>query len=146
MIQLDQQIFIKRDPVEVYDFISDPTNSPKYQSGMQSATWTSDGPVGVGSTYKVVTRFLGKDIEATIEITDWQPPTQNTIKTISGPIPMEVTVNVAAQDGGTLLSQKGQVELAGFFKLAEGLLRSQVEKQMEADLNALKMMLESVAA
>ena len=146
MIQIDQNIFIKRDPAEVFAFVTNPTNSPKYQSGMQSAEWITDGPVGVGSTMKVKTRFLGRDIESTAQITDWQPPTQQSFKTIGGPIPMDITVKVETQDGGALLKQKGQVELAGFFKLAEGLLRSQVEKQMEADLNALKLMMESEVA
>jgi len=65
MIQIDQSIFIKRDPAEVFAFVTDVNNSPKYQSGMQSAEWITDGPVGVGSTMKVVSRFLGKDIGAT---------------------------------------------------------------------------------
>lgn len=146
MIQIDKSIFIKRDPAEVFVFVTDVTNSPKYQSTMESAEWITDGPVGVGSTMKVVTRFLGKDIESTAQITDWQPPTQQSFKTIGGPIPMDITVKVEAQDGGALLKQKGQVELAGFFKLAEGLLSGQVEKQMEADLNALKVMMESGVA
>lgn len=80
-----------------------------------------------------------------MEISDWQPPTQNTFKTISGPIPFELTVKVEAQDGGTLLTQKGQVEFGGFFSLAEGLVGNQLKKQMEADLNALKVLLESEA-
>lgn len=125
--------------------MTNPANSPKYQSGARSAEWVTDGPVGVGSKWKSVNRFLGRDINAELEITDWQPPTQNTFKTISGPIPFELTVKVEAQDGGTLLTQKGQVEFGGFFSLAEGLVGNQLKKQMEADLNALKVLLESEA-
>lgn len=146
MIQINKSVFIKRDPAAVFAFVTDVNNSPKYQSTMQSAEWITDGPVSVGSKMKIVSRFLGKDIESTAQITDWQPPTQQSFKTIGGPIPMDMTVKVEAQDGGALLNQTGQVEMTGFFKLAEGLLRSQVEKQMEADLNALKLMMESDAA
>ena len=143
MIEIDKNVFINRAQQDVFDFITNPANSPKYQSGMQSAEWISDGPAGVGSKWKVVTRFLGRDIEAELEVTDWQPPTINAFKTISGPIPLEVKVKLEAQDGGTLLTQTGQVELGGFLKLAQGTLRKQLDLQMDSDLNTLKVILES---
>lgn len=143
MIQIDKQIFINRPAQDVFNFVTDPANSPKYQSGTQSAEWTSNGAVGVGSTWKAIGRFMGRDIEAEMQITDWQPPVQNSHKAISGPIPFEMTVKVEAQDGGTLLTQKGQVEFGGFFKLAEGVVGKQLDKQMEVDLQALKVILES---
>jgi hypothetical protein len=38
---------------------------------------------------------------------------------------------------------RGEVEASGFFKLAEGLLRKQIEKQHDADVEALKQLLEA---
>lgn len=143
MIQIDKQTVINRPPQEVFEFVSDPTNSMKYQSGTLSSEWTSDGPVGVGSTWKAVVKFMGREIEAELEITDWQPPTQNSYKAISGPVPFEMTVKAESQGEGTLLTQTGKVEFGGFFKLAEGMASKQLEKQMEADMHSLKVLLES---
>jgi carbon monoxide dehydrogenase subunit G len=143
MNKIENQTFINRPPQEVFEFVADPANAPKYQSGTSVAEWTSNGAVGVGSTWKAVTRFMGRDIESELQITDWQPPTQNSFKAISGPVPFEMTIKVEPQGEGTLLTQSGTAELGGVFKLAEGLVGKQLKKQMEADNQTLKDLLES---
>ncbi|UCH59176.1 MAG: SRPBCC family protein [Anaerolineales bacterium] len=146
MVKLESKVFINRSPQDVFDYINEPSNSPNYQSGTKSASWTSDGPIGVGSTWKTTANLLGREMEAEMQITDWQPPSQTTFKAISGPIPVEVTAKVEPQEGGTLLTFSGKVELGGFFKLAEGLAAKQLENQMNADNQRLKKLLESGAA
>ena len=142
MYTFESSIFINRPPQDVFDFMNNPANSPQWQSGTQSAEWTSDGPPGVGSTFKVVTSFLGRKIEATVEITGWDPPSQSGIKAVGGPIPFESTSTYEAQGDGTLLTETGQAEFGGFFKMAEGLVGKQLEKQGESNRAALKLLLE----
>jgi hypothetical protein len=62
---------------------------------------------------------------------------------VSGPIPFEITMKLAAQGNGTQLSMRGQAEIGGFFKLAEGLVGKQLDKHIEADHAALKLFLEA---
>ena len=143
MIDLEFKQVINRSPQEVFDYASNPANNAKWQSGAESAEWTSDEPPGVGSTYKVVTKFLGRRIEAELEVTSWDPPNQWGTKTISGPIPFESKSTIEAQGDGTLITINAQVEFAGFFKMAEPLLRNQLIKQTESDQSAMKMILES---
>jgi carbon monoxide dehydrogenase subunit G len=143
MNKIENQIFIYRSPQEVFDFITEPTNSMKYQSGTSMAEWTSEDPVGVGSTWKAVTRFMGRDIEGELQITEWQPPTLNSFKTINGPVPFELTIKTEPQGEGTLLTQTGTVEFGGLFKLAEGMVGQQLKKHMEADNQTLKELLEN---
>lgn len=146
MVKLENTVFINRSPKDVFDYINEPSNSPNYQSGTKSASWVSDGPIGVGSTWKATASVLGRELEAEMQITDWQPPLQTTFKTISGPIPFEVTAKVEPQDNGTLLTFSGKVELGGFFKIAEGLAAKQLENQMKEDNQRLKKLLESGTA
>ena len=142
MYKFESSIFINRPVQEVFDFVTNPANSTQWQSGTESAEWTSGGPPGVGSTFKVVASLLGRKIEATIEVTGWDPPNLSRIKSVGGPIPFEITSKFEAQGDGTLLTQTGQAEIGGFFKLAEGLVGKQIEKQGEADSAALKLLLE----
>jgi carbon monoxide dehydrogenase subunit G len=143
MYKFESSIFINRPQQEVFDFVTNPANNPQWQNGTESAEWTSDGPHGVGSTFKVVTSFLGRKIEATIEVTGREPPNLSRIKSVGGPIPFENTVRFAAQGDGTLLTFTSQAEIGGFFKLAEGLVGKQLEKQFEANNAALKLLLEA---
>jgi carbon monoxide dehydrogenase subunit G len=143
MYKYESSVFIKRPPQEVFDYVSNPANDVKWRGGTQSAEWTSDGPPGVGSTIKVVTSMLGRKIEATAEVSAWNPPGLFTIKAVGGPVPFEGTIRLAAQGDGTLLTQTGQAEISGFFKLAEGLIGRQLDKQTEANNAALKLQLEA---
>ena len=137
-----KNIYIKRPPEDVFTFITNPANSPRYQFGTEYAEWISDPPFGVGSIWKAGLSFLGRKFEAELQLTEWQPPNQNSYKVIRGSVPLEVNVKVDAQNGGSELIQEIWVELDGVFKLAEGLVGKQLERQIEADLQALKHLLE----
>lgn len=142
MITFENGIFIKRSPQDVFAYVTNPNNAPQWMAGVQEAGWTSDDH-GIGSTWKVTTKFLGRTIEGELERTTFDPPHRVTSKVIKGPIPYESTIELRAQDNGTLLSFSGQVEFGGFFKPAEGLVGQQLKKNQDSDLAALKLLLEA---
>ncbi len=143
MFMYETSIFINRPPQEVFDFLSNPANHPKYSRIAESAEWTSEGPHGVGSTYRGVGKALGRKIESTNEITKWDPPNQYGYKSISGSIPFDTTYTFGSSENGTRLSVRAQLEIGGFFKIAEGLVGKQVKKQLDADFEAFKQYLEA---
>jgi uncharacterized membrane protein len=143
MIKFEKNVLINRPQQEVFDFVTDLSNDPKWQSSIESVERVSDGPIGVGSTWRYVTNFLGRKNETEIQMTRYEPPHQSSVKAVRGPIPFENTHKFQKQGGGTLLTFIGQVEIGGFFKMAEGLVGKQMEKQMDADGAALKRLLEA---
>ena len=142
MVKFEKSIFINRPQQEVFDFMSNPANDTQWQASTELAEWTSEGPPGVGSTIRSVSRFLGLNIDSTSEITSWDPPHQVCVKSLSGPFPFENTDKLESKENGTLLTVAIQAEAGGFFKLAEGLVAKQAEKQIDADLVALKLLME----
>ena len=122
MFKIEKSVFINRPQQEVFDFVTDLSNDPKWQSSIESVERVSDGPIGVGSTE--------------IQMTSYDPPRQSRVKAVSGPIPFENTHTFKEQNGGTLLTFTGQAEIGGFFKMAEGLAGKQLEKQIGADAAA----------
>ena len=142
MISFEKQLFINRPQQEVFDYASNPANDVQWRDGVVSVAWITDGPPGVGSRQRQVDKFLGRKIDSTLEITSWNPPHRYSQKIVSGPVPFEVTIEFEAMEGGTQLSVSGQAEFGGFFKLAEGLIRKQFEKQLEAEFSNLKQLLE----
>jgi len=56
---------------------------------------------------------------------------------------MEGTMKFESKDGGTLVIQTIQGELGGLFNIAEGMAIKRLQKQIETDGNALKMLLEA---
>jgi carbon monoxide dehydrogenase subunit G len=58
-------------------------------------------------------------------------------------IPVEISQKLVAKDNGTQLTINLEAELAGFFKMAEGLIGKQAEKQVNTDFDNLKLVLEA---
>ena len=142
MYTFESSLFINRPPQEVFDFLTNPANDPQWRSSAVSGEWTSEGPVGVGSTFRSVDKFLGRKIESTNEVTIWDPPNQFSSKSVGGSMPFEGTMKLESKENGTQLTLGGQAELGGLFKIAEGLAGKQIEKQLVADFDALKLVME----
>jgi ligand-binding SRPBCC domain-containing protein len=142
MITFEKTIFINRPQQEVFDFMSNLENDAQWRS-LESVKRTSGGPIGAGSTWRETSKFMGREIEFEVEFISYDPPHQFVAKTTSGPFPMEITNKFETQDGGTLITLSANAEVGGFFKMAEGLVSKQAQKQLESDWAALKKLLEA---
>lgn len=142
MATFEKSIIINRPQQDVFDFVSNPANDSQWQSTTDSGKWTSEDSIGVGATQRSVGRFLGRKLETTSEVTAWDAPNHYAIKSVGGPMPFEFSMKLATVENGTELSVYGKAEFGGFFKLAEGVVAKQAEKQFETDMEALKLVLE----
>ena len=55
-------IDIERPAAEVFDYVADMSNNPNWQRGQVICTWTSQPPIGVGSTYDQEAKFVGTTV------------------------------------------------------------------------------------
>lgn len=145
MIRVETSVFIGRPPEQVFAFISNFENNPKWQSGMQEAKFTSEGPLGVGSSYAQVAKFLGRRVESNFEVIDYEPNRLVKATSTSGSFPITFTRVVEPIDGGTLVTAIIEGDASGFFKLAEPLLARMVQRSVNADYANLKYILETQA-
>lgn len=143
MYEFENSIFINRPPQDVFNVIIDLDKQPLWQSMVESAKFTSNGPIGVGSTMKAVARFLGREFETEIQVTAWDPPHRIDWKILNGPYPAEVSNTIEPQGEGALLTSMSRAEFGGFFKLAAGLVGKQLQKQIGANYDSLKLLMES---
>ena len=146
MATLDMSIVIKRPLEEVFAFLSNPENNPKWVSMSNEVHLTSAGPIGVGTTFRSVVTVLGRRLEGEVEFTEYEPNRSYAQKTTSGPIPVESRVTFERVDGGTQVTNHQVAEPGGFFKLAEPVLVRMIKRQFEADFANLKDLMESHAA
>ena len=73
MRRVEAGITISAPPEEVFAFVADLANLPRWQSGITSAERTSPDPVGVGSTARVVRDMAGQSLTVDLTITDFEP-------------------------------------------------------------------------
>ena len=145
MIHIEQSLVINRPIGEVFAYMADPANNSQWQSGLVESRATSEGPVAVGARGMEVRQFLGRRIESTYEITQYEADKNLGFKVISGPIPMEGGYTFESIEGGTRVAFEIQGEVGGFFRLGEPIVSRMVRRQVEADFNNLKDLLEAHA-
>jgi carbon monoxide dehydrogenase subunit G len=143
MAEFTVTTLIDRPSAEVFAYMTDPAKSARWQSGTQSAEWSSEGPAGVGSVLHSVTRLLGREMTIDAEITRWDPPSVWDMKGAAGPMSFEVSIVLEPANGGTQVTQHFTAEIGGFFSIAEGLAAKQLQKQVTADGQTLKKLLEA---
>jgi hypothetical protein len=56
-----------------FAYLADFSTTAEWDPGIARTSRLDDGPVGVGSRFLVVSRFLGRDVELTYEITEHDP-------------------------------------------------------------------------
>lgn len=143
MAKIEQTVVINRPIEEVFGFIANPENTPLWAGAVRETILTSEGPYGVGSTHTVVIEILGRRIESTNEITEYEPYSKLAFKSTSGPMPMDSSQTLKAVEGGTEVTNLAKVEGAGVFKLAEPIFARMVNRQVDMDFANLKDLLEA---
>jgi hypothetical protein len=72
VIRIQTSIFIKRPYQDIFAYISNFENNPKWQGGMIEAKFTTNGPIQEGSSYDQVARFLGKRVISTFTVVEYK--------------------------------------------------------------------------
>jgi hypothetical protein len=66
---IEGEILFGRPVEEVFDFVADERNEPRFNSRMARAELLSAGPIGVGSRFFAESRMMGRTVEITVEYT-----------------------------------------------------------------------------
>ena len=141
MVRVEHSLVIARPPAEVFAYTTDPANLPEWQSTALEAR--SDGPVQQGARLTEVRKFLGRRMESEVEVTAFELDRRFALKVLSGPVPFSFEQTLEPTDGGTRVSVVLEGEPGGFFKLAEPLVERAVKRQIQAEFEQLKDILEA---
>lgn len=142
MIVVETSILIERPASEVFAYIANFENNPRWQSGMREAHFTSDPPLAVGSTYVQVAAFLGRRIDSTFEVIAYEADRMVKATSTFGSFPITFTRIVEPAEGGTLVQAIIEGDASGLFKIAEPLMKRMVQRQISGDYANLKGILE----
>ena len=141
MVRVDSEVVINRPASEVFSYLTDPEKAPEWQASLIEAH--ADGPMQVGTKVTEVRKFLGRRMESTLEVTEYEPDRKFSMRIISGPVPFEVEHTLDSEDGRTRLKWVGTGEPGRFFKLTEPLVARQAQRQFRGDFETLKELLEA---
>ncbi|MGH1488001.1 MAG: SRPBCC family protein [Acidimicrobiales bacterium] len=146
MIEVEVSIQTKQSPYEVFEFWGDHSNNPKWQKGQRSCVWTSDPPIGIGSTYDQEAAMLGRPIISSFECVEFEPGAMIRMKTTKSTMPLDITRAVSpGPSGGTTLNAIIRGEPTGFMRMLNPLMKRMVERNVNKDYQRLKELLDADA-
>ena len=132
---------IARTSEEVFDYLTDVSNLSSWQSGVHSAAL--DGELRAGTRFRESRHMLGRELQTTIEIAEYDPPRLFALRAIDSPVPFSVRHELEASEGGTRLTVTGEGDAGMLPGFAAGILARRAEKQFRKDFERLKRLLES---
>ena len=141
MATFENTVMIRRPIEDVFAFLADFENIPKWNYAIADARKISEGPVGVGTIYQQV-RSVPSRSEERFEVTAYNPPRQLEIRGQLGPFPSRLSYDLAATPEGTRVTNSVELELRGPGRLLGRVAVPRVRDAVAANLRKLKELLE----
>ena len=142
MINIEESVTIARPVERVFTFATDFENNTRWQTNVILTEQTSEGPLGEGTTYRLVNRFMGKHFDSNGIISEYIPNQICSYRFVSGPVGGSSSFIFEPVNGGTRFITKGAIELKNF-KSVGILARHKARRQVRNDLQKLKRILEN---
>jgi uncharacterized protein YndB with AHSA1/START domain len=131
---------------EVFAFLADGTNDPKFSPRVQEISKTSDGPVGVGTVFESTVKDAGMKTSRQFELTEvdaptkirWTEKTKNIVTVPEGGYDLE-----RVSDTQTKVTIRNTFEGHGFGKVIVGFAHRQAVKDAPAFAQRIKAAVEA---
>ncbi len=143
------EVMIARQPQEVFDFVANGENEPRYNTHMRVAKKITEGPIGVGTSFRQELIGGGKVTPMTTEFTEFDRPRR--IAEVStwtggwtgGASRGELTFEPV--NGSTLMRWSWDVQAHGVLRFLGPVVASMGRRQERRIWNGLKHFLEAEA-
>jgi len=137
----ENSVVINRPRGEVFAFVADHENDPKWRPGVADIKRASGE--GKGAVYTQGMKGpMGKRIDADFEVTAYQPDTLLAFRTLVGPVRPEGSYRFEDADVGTRVTLSLNASMTGVKKLLAPMVSKSMRNEVAA-LDNLKRVLES---
>lgn len=143
MREIKMSIHIERPIEEVFKALSDVRTQPQWDSGMIEGRHEPDGPAQLGTQITEVRKFMGRVMETTSELIEFEANRKTVRKGGSGPMTLTGIVTYTQTDSGTHVDWTWELELAGLLSLMAPIMARLLKKDAEPVLAKLKQLLEN---
>jgi carbon monoxide dehydrogenase subunit G len=132
---------IHRPVEEVFAFLADPTNLPRWQMSLIAVRPHRNGPLRPGVEVTETRRFLGRTMETTWVCTEHRPSRRSVIESDEGPVPFRGIWDLEADGGATRFTWT--LETGGLAaRLANAVAARIARQELADDALRLKRLLE----
>ena len=131
------------DPAAAFAFVADPVNEPKWNPRATRAEKSSPPPVGVGSTFTIIGKMVGREMKVDVVVTELDPPRLFSTRASSGPMRFDTTYVVEPTGSGASITMSVAVAVEGPLRLATPLIREGFGRRLSGLAPRLKAAIEA---
>lgn len=145
------EIIIGKPIEEVWTFTANPHTASRWINGISDLRVTSTGPLGQGSTVASKYTYRGKTFDLVHEVTEFLPPSRQSIQATSGPFPFTSTLDLESVPDGTrvvstLDAGSDSKATTVIFTLFGPFIHMMLNRQLKKELGVLKSLVEAEGA
>jgi carbon monoxide dehydrogenase subunit G len=140
-VRAEVVVEIARTPEEVFTYLTDVSNLPRWQSGVHRAEL--EGEPVTGARIRESRHMLGRELHTTLEIEECERPRLFALRALDSPVPFTVRHELEPNEAGTRLRVVGEGDTGVLPGFAAGIVVRRAEKQFRKDFERLKRLLES---
>ncbi len=109
-----------RAPAEVFDYLANFSTVAEWDPGVKEAYPVNTGGVRRGARFRVVARFLGREVPLTYRTVELDRPRRVVLRADSGAVVSDDTISVRPlPDGGAQVTYEADLRLKGPARIAE---------------------------
>ena len=142
MARIDGAVVIKRPVAEVFDFVADERNEPRYNPGIRRVEKLSPGPIGRGTRFRAEAVTLGRTVGMTIDYTAYERPRQLGSSIHMAAADILGTLRFDPVPDGTRMSWSWEMRLRGLYRLLTPIIVGAGRRQEQENWAGLKRFLE----
>jgi len=142
-VKVEKSILIYKPVFQVFEYVTDVTNAPKWSGLIESVIYNTGGPVEVGSRGINIMKLLWKRAEVGWVITNLVVNKSFAVKSTTGPVNGLYYYRFEGVGAQTKLKLLVEVEPKGLYKTLNPLFSPTVAPQITKDLGSLKAILET---
>jgi hypothetical protein len=140
---IEESILVNRPVDEVFAFVSDISNDPKWDPDMLQVNRLFEGPIHEGATFDVHFKpFLGASTCA-MKVTGYEKKRCEVREGRPGLMQAKATFLFEPVESGTRVIRRTQIQPLGVLRLMEPFMRGELRKRQDATLHKLKEVLEA---
>ncbi len=123
----------------VFDYLADFSTTREWDPGIVDAEKLTEGPPIVGSKFRVVARFMGRDVELVYTTTEYERPERFTVDGRNATSRSVDTITFAEDaSGGTRITYEAELTLKGPLALFDPALRVVFERLADKAIAGLE--------
>ena len=142
MVRLDSSIEIRKAAQDVFAYVTDPAQMPRWMSSVVAVTCIAPAVSGVGTIFRHRWNLLGQVLETTYEVLEWDPGRAFVYQSIAGSECSFVRSSFAPTSSGTQLTWRVDHDLLASFQQDMPLAVRAMQQLLDVDLLTLKAVLE----